>query len=201
MPTDHFAHRAATFEQNPHQVDNVRQIAATLQQRIPLNTRMHLMDFGAGTGLLLEHVAPAVGRITAVDVSPAMNTQLGAKLERLGCPVDILAVDLTREPLHQRFDGIISSMTLHHIQDIPALLKIFYGLLNPGGFIGLADLDTEDGSFHTDNTGVHHLGLDRAQLASAAREAGFGQIEVDLASIIRKPERDYPVFLLSARRP
>lgn len=199
-PIDHFAHKAATFEQNTHQVDNVRQIAETLQRRIALDRSMHLMDFGAGTGLLLAQVAPAVGRITAVDVSPAMNAQLAAKQADLPCPVDILALDLTRELPALRFDGIISSMTLHHIQDIDAIFRSFHTLLKAGGFIGIADLDPEDGSFHSEDTGVHHLGLARERVAEAARAAGFEAVTTELASVIHKPGRDYPVFLLCGRK-
>lgn len=60
----------------------------------------------------------------------------------------------------ERFDGIISAMALHHIKDTQHLLRTFTSHLHPGGFIALADLDREDGSFHTHgNEGVFHFDL------------------------------------------
>ena len=200
MRHDHFTHKAASFDHNQDRVSNVDSIAAGIVQQLPLHKDMHLMDFGSGTGLLLERIAPHVGRITAVDVSPAMNQQLLQKVGQLGCAVEVRAVDLSTDTLADRFDGIISSMTLHHVRDIPALLRTFHGQLAPGGFIALADLDTEDGSFHSEDTGVFHAGFDRAELARMAQDAGFGSVAVASASTIHKQQRDYPVFLLTARR-
>ena len=198
MTQDHFAQKADSYEQNPKRVENVDNIASAIIDRIVLNKTMHLMDFGSGTGLLLERVAPHVGRISAVDVSSAMNQQLRGKLDRIGCEVELVERDLEQNPLDQTFDGIISSMTLHHIRDIDRIFKIFHHLLKPGGFIALADLDSEDGSFHTEDTGVHHHGFKREALTLIAREAGFKDIRFVTASVLQKPQGEYPVFLLTA---
>ena len=58
-------------------------------------------------------------------------------------------------------DLIVSAMTLHHIAEISTLLCSLSRWLRSGGYLALADLDTEDGSFHQDLTDVHHFGLDR----------------------------------------
>lgn len=199
MTRDHFAHKADTFDSNPVRVDNVASIAEAIRAELTLDRAMHLVDFGSGTGLLLERIAPYVGRITAVDVSPSMNAQLEAKLGQLGCAVDIRAVDLVTTDIGGPFDGVISSMTLHHIEDVGALLVRLRAMLKPGGFIALADLDREDGSFHSDDSGVFHHGFDRAAIAALAAAAGFDEVAVRSASVVRKPQRDYPVFLLTAR--
>lgn len=200
MTKDFFAQKAHTFEQNKHRVDNVGNIATAILARVPLKASMHLMDFGSGTGLLLERVAPHVGRVTAVDVSPAMNGQLREKLDRLPCVVELRELDLETDDLAVQFDGIISSMTLHHIRDVPALLRKFHSMLPAGGFIALSDLDKEDGSFHTEDTGVFHFGFDREEIARLATEAGFRDVEVTSASVISKPQGDYPIFLLTGTR-
>lgn len=197
MTRDHFAHKAETFDQNPMRVDNVANIADTLRAAVSLDPAMRLVDFGSGTGLLLERIAPYVGHITAVDVSPSMNAQLSAKLGQLGCEVDIRAVNLITTDLPGTFDGVISSMTMHHIQDVATLLGKFRAMLKPGGFIAIADLDAEDGSFHSEDTGVFHNGFERAWIAAQAEAAGFSGVRVVSASVVRKPQRDYPVFLLT----
>lgn len=69
MSKDFFAHKASDYEKNQKRVSNVDNIAQNIIDNIPLAKDMHLMDFGAGTGLLLQRIAPHVGKITAVDVN------------------------------------------------------------------------------------------------------------------------------------
>ena len=194
--TDHFAHKASSYEHNKDRVDNVANIADEMLGRIRFTKSMQIMDFGSGTGLLLERIAPHVGKITAVDVSQSMNAQLREKQDRIACPVEILEMDLAVSPLSRKFDGIISSMTLHHIKDVPAMFAKFYSLLSEGGFIAIADLDREDGDFHTEDTGVHHAGFDRDAITRAATSAGFKAVEAVTASSIQKHQKEYQVFLL-----
>jgi len=52
------------------------------------------------------------------------------------------------------------------------LFKQWSELLLPGRGAAVADLDTEDGSFHGDNTGVKHMGFDRQHLGSFSRRRG-----------------------------
>ncbi|WP_417762940.1 class I SAM-dependent DNA methyltransferase [Shewanella sp.] len=200
MSKDFFQHKAGSYEQDPHRIDNVGNIAAAIMAQCELTSDMRLMDFGSGTGLLLERIAPRVSHITAVDVSASMNQQLAAKQAQLACDVTIKPINLETDDLPMQFDGIISSMTLHHIQDIDAMLAKLRQLLHDGGFIAIADLDSEDGSFHEDDTGVHHLGFDREQLAQRARLAGFVDIQLIDASIVLKHQRHYSVFLMTAKR-
>lgn len=197
---DHFAHKAGSYEQDPRRADNVQNIANAILGSCALDRSLHLMDFGSGTGLLLEALAPHVGRITAVDVSPSMHAQLRAKQDRLACALDIVEADLEVTDLDQRFDGIVSSMTMHHIRDIDAMFGKFHALLRDGGFVAIADLDREDGSFHSEDTGVYHFGFDRDAFAQCAARAGFREVRVATASVVAKASRDYPVFLLTAVR-
>jgi cyclopropane fatty-acyl-phospholipid synthase-like methyltransferase len=196
MTQDHFAHKASSYEQNKDRVDNVAHIAEAIVARVHLSKSMHLMDFGSGTGLLLERIAPHVGKITAVDVSQSMNAQLREKLPRLACEVELVEIDLEKTSLNRTFDGIISSMTLHHIKDIAAMFAKFHAMLNKGGFVAIADLDREDGSFHTEDTGVHHAGFDRETITKIATDAGFQNVATTTVSVINKRGKDYPVFLL-----
>ena len=201
MKIDRFAEKAGSYEQNQNRVENVANIASAILSAVELKRSMHLMDFGSGTGLLLEKIAPYVGKITAIDVSSAMNKQLQEKIDRLECEVDILEIDLARSSCDLQFDGIISSMAMHHVENIAAMFKKFYSMTKVGGFIAIADLDAEDGSFHTEDTGVFHHGFDRVEIARAASEAGFQSVQTALASVVHKPHGDFGVFLLSAVRP
>ena len=197
---DHFAGRAADWDKAAQRVENVNKISRAMQARIRFDPAMAVLDFGSGTGLLLECIAPLVGKITAVDTSPAMNEQLAAKRDQLSCELDIVQVDLQTVELDRTFDGIISSMTLHHVEDIEGLFSTFYDLLRPGGFLALADLDREDGRFHPDASGVFHFGFDRDFLRDTARKAAFQDVEITTANVLHKPHGNYPIFLLTAYR-
>ncbi len=200
MSRDFFAHKAGSYEQNKNRVDNVANIASAIIDSVPLDRHMHLIDFGSGTGLLLERIAPRVRKITAIDISPAMNEQLCSKQDGLGCELEILAVDLERAEIAGKYDGIISSMTMHHVSGIGAMFRKFHALLDDGGFIAISDLDKKDGSFHTEDTGVFHAGFDREDIARIAIAAGFRNVTVKGVSVIRKPQGDFSVFLLTAVR-
>ncbi len=202
MSVDHFAQKAGSYEQNQSRVDNVANIAKSVLETIEFDQSMHIVDFGSGTGLLLEKIAPYVGKITAVDISKSMNLQLHEKRSRLGCEIDILEVDLEKTSIPLQVDGVVSSMTMHHVENIEAMFVKFYSMVKAGGFIAISDLDTEDGSFHTEDesTGVFHHGFERGAFAKAAIKAGFQLAKVSSASVIHKPQGDYGVFLLTAVR-
>ena len=73
-----------------------------------------------------------------------------------------IRLDLSTDPLPaERFDLTYSLMTLHHIDDAKDILKKFHALLEPSGLLCVADLDKEDGTFHTDGTTDVHLGFER----------------------------------------
>ncbi|GAB6070321.1 class I SAM-dependent methyltransferase [Thiomicrorhabdus hydrogeniphila] len=200
MTKDFFEDKAVSYENDGHRTSNVENIANAITAKITLNQNMHLMDFGSGTGLLLERIAPHVKKITAIDISKAMNEQLAKKQESLGCELDIREINLVTSDINDKFDGIISSMAFHHIQDINAMFAKLYLMLNTGGFIAIADIDEEDGSFHKEDTGVHHLGFERDVIANAAKQAGFKDVAVKDASMVYKPQGEYPVFLLTAKK-
>lgn len=195
---DHFAHKSKSWDMNSKRVQNAKGIAELIVKNIKLDKSMELMDFGAGTGLLSYFVAPFVKKIVAVDNSPSMLIEFENKCNEFSCETEVIEKDLSHETLERTFDGVISSMTIHHLEDTAALLSKLYTMLNVGGFVAIADLDSEDGSFHSDNTGVFHYGFDRVILENIAKEVGFKDIKFDLASTISKPHCTFTVFLMTA---
>ena len=195
---DLFENKSKSWDMNSKRVQNAKGIAELIVKNIKLNKSMELMDFGAGTGLLSYFVAPYVDKIVAVDNSPSMLKEFHSKCDEFVCKTEVIEKDLSTQTLDRTFDGIISSMTIHHLEDTAALLSKLYAMLPYGGFIALADLDSEDGSFHSDNTGVFHYGFDRHILAEHAQNAGFKDISFSLASTISKPQAEFTVFLMTA---
>ena len=90
---------------------------------------------------------------------------------------------------------------MHHVEDTEHLIKTFALHLNPNGKIALADLDTEDGSFHPEDIeGVYHHGFDRDALRAILEQNGFADIEFVTAHTVNKEGKDYPIFLVTATR-
>ncbi|WP_413540299.1 methyltransferase domain-containing protein [Marinobacter sp. ELB17] len=73
--------------------------------------------------------------------------------------MDILEIDLESTDFTDTFDGVISSMTMHHVKGIGAMFVKFHSLQNNGGIIVISDLDKEGGRFHTEDSGVYHFGF------------------------------------------
>jgi SAM-dependent methyltransferase len=107
-------------------------------------------------------------------------------------------------PVH-KFDITYSLMVLHHIPETDIVLHKFHEVLEPGGWLVIADLDQEDGSFHTDGSTDVHLGFAREELQKRAEAAGFTDVKFSTAHKIHKlmgdEEKVFPVFLMTARRP
>jgi len=199
---DHFSIRADGYDTTDYRLKYVDEMAAAIRQTAPLNPEMTLLDFGAGTGLLTERLAPYVGKIIAVDISPSMITQLQEKAPDLPCRIETLRRDLTQDPLPElSVDGIVSTMTLHHIEAPRSLLHKLYTLLNPGGFIALCDIDTEDGTFHTLDTGVHHYGFEREHIKRWMEDTGYRDVKISDATIIVKPHGAYSAFIAYGVKP
>lgn len=194
---DFFKNKSKTFHQESRRVRNIQAIAKSMLQKIPYTKDMHILDFGSGTGLLTIEIAPYVAKITTIDISKSMNEELAANRDLIPCDLEILELDLSKSEVNKKFDGIISSMTLHHIEDIEALFEKFYRMLDDGGTIALSDLFTEDGTFHSEDTGVFHFGFDEEFIIQCATKAGFKQLEISEASTVKKPHKDFPIFLLT----
>ena len=196
-PNDFFEGKANAYDQEVARSKNVSNIAQLILKEIDYTLGMSIMDFGSGTGLLLTEIAPHVGKITAIDVSKSMNEVLESKKQSIECELDIVEIDLTKESLYRQFNGIISSMTIHHIKDIAKLFEKFYQMLPINGSMALSDLDTEDGSFHKKNTGVYHFGFDRDEFLNIAKSVGFRNLKIQTVGLVEKPYGKYSVFLLT----
>ena len=200
--TQRFDQVAGTWDDDPGRVALARAIAAVIGRQVGLSATMDVLDFGTGTGLLALAVQPHVRSVIGADSSAGMLEVFERKARargldavkpyRLAGPESLAAAGT--------FDLIISSMTLHHVADLAALFAQFRALLRNGGRVAMADLDTEDGTFHTpDVTDVHHLGFDRADLRAQLAAAGFEDLRETTAFVHHRHGREYPVFLISGR--
>ena len=198
---------AADWEEKPQRVALARKVAEAIKQAVPLASTMRVLEYGCGTGLISRALGPDVATILAVDTSPRMLEVLRKKAWEEGIGnIKTLAHDLSQKPLPDNdFDVVLSSMTLHHIPDVEALLDQFFAALKPGGSLAVADLATEDSSFHEDSSGVAHYGIDPDTIRAILAKNGGLDIVVREIHTIEKPQangalRGYPVFLAWCRK-
>jgi tRNA (cmo5U34)-methyltransferase len=95
-------------------------------------------------------------------------------------------------------------MVLHHIKDIRSIFGKFYQMLLPEGILAIADLYTEDGSFHGEGVDVH-LGFDPEQLKTILLAVGFKNVHFEECYTVKREAsgeiaKQFPIFLLTASK-
>lgn len=204
---DRFNEIAANWDDKPGRVNMAQSVARTIAAHIPEAGGGNALEFGCGTGLVTAMLAPQCARVVAMDSSEGMLQVLKGKIDELSLTnVETLEGDLSKTLPEGPFDLIFSSMTLHHIEDVQGLASRLNGILKPGGQIALADLEAEDGSFHGDMPGIAHHGFKRDVLTGWLEAAGFENIRFEHAYTMNKAgddgvERQFPIFLVTARKP
>lgn len=197
-----FDSRAKTWDFDPMKVERAARVAEAIRAALPLQPGFTALEYGCGTGLLSFALRNDFAHITLADTSQGMLNVLAAKIADSGIhSMTPLRLDLTTDPAPaSRFDVTYSLMVLHHIPDTDHILRQFHALLRPGGWLAIADLDAEDGTFHTDGSTDVHFGFERAALQTQVEAAGFRGVKCSTAYTIQKNGRAYPVFLLVGER-
>ena len=206
--TDFFNKAAVVWDKDPGRVQMAKMIADAMINALKFDGSELVMDYGTGTGNIALRIAPHVKRILAVDSAKGMLAVLREKLQTDGI--------ITIEPLEwsigqdiadlPRFDLIVSSMTLHHVRDTAAAARTFRELLQPGGRIAIADLDSDNGEFHEAPGIAEHDGIDRNDLKQVFEQAGFASVRFSSAATIHKMSsrtgkpRNFTIFLMTAER-
>jgi len=201
-----FDKAAATWDEQPVRVLLARSIASVIQQHTPIDDTMTVLDFGCGTGLITLELQPFAQRIIGLDNSASMLAELEKKIQARNLTnVETLHLDIAQNNRTDvQADLIVSAMAFHHVENVRDALEALTNMLKPGGRIAIADLDTEDGSFHEDNAGIHHFGFDRAWFQEQLTDLGFADIQDVTAYQVERnrPDGDrvYPVFLIYGQR-
>ncbi|HZY25096.1 MAG TPA: class I SAM-dependent methyltransferase [Bacteroidales bacterium] len=198
--------KAGEWDKNPMHWDRSEAVAKEILSLIPLNKEMSALEYGAGTGITSFLLRDYLKEITLMDNSSEMikviNEKIKAsKVKNLGTLNFNLESDEYKE---KKFDLIFTQMVLHHVVDIENIINKFHLLLNPGGFLVIADLYEEDGSFHGEGfTG--HNGFNIDKLSDILRKKSFKNVSDKTCFIIDRKiseteSKQFKVFIMTAQR-
>jgi tRNA (cmo5U34)-methyltransferase len=198
--------KAAGWDQNPMHWDRSVAIVNELLKRVPVSKEMSALEYGAGTGITSFLLKDHLIEITMMDSSEEMVKIMNEKIRKSGAGnLQTLLFDLEKNNWNgNMFDLILTQMVLHHITDVEGIIKKLYLMLNPGGIIAIADLFSEDGSFH--GTGFSgHNGFEPVSFKNLIKRSGFGIVSFQKCFVINKKiteseSRDFDVFLLTAKK-
>ena len=113
-------------------------------KKLGINDKTKILDVGSGIGGPARYIANKTGaEITAIELQSDQNNLANDLTKRCGLSNkvnhicgDILDYDFK----NQKFDAVVSWLTLYHISDHEILLKKLYDLLNPNGFFYTEDI-------------------------------------------------------------
>ena len=199
-----FDDRAATWDDDPgHEARQVA-VARAIEQVLNLDPAMSAVDVGGGTGRLSLLLADRVRSVVVTDPSAGMVKVAQERIETAGLGESLRAIqaDLTTDQLDGSYDVAWSSLALHHVNDLPRLLRSLAGLLVDGGRLAIADLEKDpDGAFHADKVDFDgHHGFDRDDLAAQLADAGFADVSFTSVTTIPQGDREFGVFLCTATK-
>jgi tRNA (cmo5U34)-methyltransferase len=196
-----FDDRARDWDKNTIHTERSVAIAAELEKMVPLNPSMKALEYGAGTGLLSFLLKDRFAEITLMDNSREMVEVCIQKTHYYKTEhIYPILFDLEHNDYEGKFDIIFTQMVLHHVNNVEIILNKFYSLLNPGGYLAIADLYTEDGSFHGPDVLDVHRGFDPIELADNLKAKGFKTFEHKTCFEIKRADQLFPVFLLVTKK-
>jgi ubiquinone/menaquinone biosynthesis C-methylase UbiE len=194
-----FDSRAREWDKDKMHTERSIAIATELEKMIPLKPSMKALEYGAGTGILSFLLKNKFSEITLMDNSSEMIKVCKEKVDFFNSNhIKPLFYNLEQNNFTEKFDVIYNQMVMHHVIDVDTMLQKFYSLLNSGGYLAIADLYSEDGSFHGPDVKVH-WGFDPVKFKDSLQLIGFENIEFKTCFEVKRDlGRKYPVFLLTA---
>ena len=202
-----FDKEALEWDHDPEKVKRANMFANEIIDFIHPDKSMKAIDFGCGTGLLSYALRNNFKTITLIDNSPGMISVLEQKIEKnkLDNFSPVCVDPLIEEFKLKDFDVIYSSMTIHHIHDLHKIMQAFNTSLIMGGYVCIADLVSEDGTFHSEHSDFDgHKGFDKEGFSLLLEESGFQvvfyKIVFEIEKEVNGENKKYPLFLLIGKK-
>ena len=192
---------AKDWDSKSKRLEIARSAVQAIKEQCNLKQK-RILDYGCGTGLLGFGLSDEAKELVGMDSSRGMLDVFEKKAKELGFQnISCQFHDAHEHSLQQQsFDSIVSSMTLHHIKDPASFMQECAAALTKEGSVCMVDLDKEDGSFHSDNSGVEHFGFCHDDIEQLMQQAGLEVTFLQNIHHISKEGKDYGVFLCIAKK-
>ena len=141
---DEFAHQADSFARSPTM--SLAETLGVLVDLVPEDPGARWVEVACGPGLIARAMAPRVGSVLGLDLTPAMIEKARADAAEAGVENvsfevgDATALDLPDDSL----DGAITRFSLHHIPAPMRVLEEMRRVVRPGGYVVVSDFVTDD---------------------------------------------------------
>jgi ubiquinone/menaquinone biosynthesis C-methylase UbiE len=203
---DKFEEKAKTYDSNHLAIEISDKFFNEVKKNVEIRNNFRLLDFGCGTGLVGLSFSSLVNSILMIDNSKAMLSLLQNKVINTNLKnIEIMEGDIEKLEIKQSsIDLIISSMTFHHIKNIPNILNILHSLLKENGCIVIGDLCKEDGNFHGLEIAEHN-GFEIDEITEMFNKSNLLVKNIYKYNIINRPDkegnmRSYDQFILVANK-
>lgn len=141
---EEFAHQADAFAASP--VMSLGETLGVVVDLVPEDAAASWIEVACGPAAISRALAPRVGSVQGVDLTPAMVEKAsaeaaGAGLDNLSFAVgDATALDFE----DGSFDGAVTRFSLHHIPAPERVVAEMARVVRPGGIVVIADHVTDD---------------------------------------------------------
>lgn len=141
---DEFTRQSATFNASP--VMHAAETLQTLLDLLPVTRDQQWLEVACGTGVIARGLAPRVGVVHGVDLTPAMLAVAEEETRKVGLTnVTFSTGDATSLPFTDaHFDGAVTRFSLHHIPLPARCVAEMARVVRPGGWIAIGDHITSD---------------------------------------------------------
>ena len=179
--TDEWGEHADDWDRDPGPRAYAAAALASLEEVLARRGRtvegVVVLDFGCGTGLLVEQLVARADRIDAVDPSPGMRAVLEAKVADRGWRTVRPLAELP-DPVGP-YDVVVCSSVLGFVDDLDGVVRRLAAALAPGGVLVHWDWERHDGD---DAHGLRRTDAERVLTAAGLVDVevadGF-EVEVD----------------------
>jgi SAM-dependent methyltransferase len=141
---EEFTHQADSFAGSPAM--NAAEILGALVELAPEDAGASWLDVACGPGLIARALAPRVGSVQGVDLTPAMVEKAAAEAEAggLGNVVFSLGDATALEFGDGAFDGAVTRFSFHHIPVPARVMGEMARVVRPGGWVVVGDHLTDE---------------------------------------------------------
>lgn len=137
---EEFTHQSQSFGSSPAMTS--AETLGALIDLAPEERTAAWLDVACGPGVISRAMAPKVGSVLGVDLTPAMIGEAGRRtgeegLENVSFALgDVTGLDLADDS----FDGAITRLSLHHIPAPARVLAEMARVVRPGGWVLVSDI-------------------------------------------------------------